>query len=122
MFKRLIMFLVILICGYLLIEWITIDRPFVPSEFFIGLIMSPLEFLAAMLACFIGVIFSGRLIHDLVHKSKNTRKKNTEWVLSLLIGYLGLCVIFVILFQLGREQTIVFFSLSLLYGMISLEH
>ena len=119
MFKKVGMLVVIFICGYLLIEWISITHPFVLSEFFIAFVINPLKFFASSVACFIGVLCNGKLIRELIHKLRKARIKLIQ--IQLIMECIGLFLVFILLFQLGWAHTLVFFSLSILYGMISVE-
>ncbi|MFJ7725524.1 hypothetical protein ACIQXV_05085 [Neobacillus sp. NPDC097160] len=121
MFKRLGMLFIVFICGYLLIEWIAITHPFVLSEFFISFIVNPLKFFAASTAFFIGVLCNGKLIRELIHKLGKAWKKHIQGGVQLFLECIGLFIVFIFLFQLGWVHTLVFFSLSMLYGMISVE-
>ncbi|MEH7355256.1 hypothetical protein V7150_17000 [Neobacillus drentensis] len=121
MFKRIGMLVVIFICGYLLIKWISITHPFVLSEFFIAFVVNPIKFFAASIACFIGVLCNGKFIRELIHKLRKAWMKHIQWGIQLISECIGLFLVFIFLFQLGWEHTLVFFSLSILYGMISVE-
>lgn len=121
MFKKIWKLVVIFLCGYLIIEWISITRPFVLSDFFIGLVINPLEFFAASLALFIGVLFNGGLIREIIQQTSKAWRKRNKWSLALFWEYSSLFFIFCVLFQLGWELTFVFLCLSILYGMISVE-
>ncbi|MCH6269059.1 hypothetical protein [Neobacillus citreus] len=110
--------LFIYLFGYLFIKWIWIPKPFVLADFFIVLITHPLEFLAAALALFLGVLLTGGLIKDFIHKLRGAQKKH---ILLKIIEMVFLIIVFTILFRFGWEQALVFFSLSIVYGTISLE-
>ncbi|WP_160721394.1 hypothetical protein [Bacillus sp. USDA818B3_A] len=122
MFKRLWLLLIIFISGFLLIEWIPIEHPFVLSDFFISLVLNPLKFFAAALAFFIGLMCCGKMIRELIDRTKVGWVNHLKWMVLLFIEYLGLILVFLLLFKIGWETTLVFFSLSVLYGMISVEH
>lgn len=121
MFKKVLNYFVIFLCGYIVIKWITITYPFVLSDFFISFVMNPLKFFAASLVFFIGFLFTGKVIRELIHRTRNAWQKRRVWEGELFFEYLVLFFIFFSLFNLGWEQTLVFFSLSLFYGMISIE-
>jgi len=121
MLKKVLNYFVIFLCGYIVINWISITHPFVLADFFISLIMNPLKFFAASLVFFIGFLFTGRVIRELIHRTRNAWQKPGAWRGDLFFEYLVLFFIFFSLFYLGWEQTLVFFSLSLFYGMISIE-
>lgn len=121
MFKKMLNYMLIFICGYVAIKWVSITHPFVIADFFISLVMNPLKFFAASLVFFIGLLFTGRVIRELIHRTRNAWQKRRVWEGELFFEYFVLFFIFVSLFNLGWEQTLVFFSLSLFYGMISIE-
>ncbi|MBS4215830.1 hypothetical protein [Neobacillus rhizophilus] len=111
--------LFIYLFGYLFSNWIWIPQPFVLADFFIGLITHPFEFLAASLALFFGVLLSGGLIKEFIHMLRDARKKHL--LLLKMFELVILVMVFLILFQFGWEQALVFFCLSIVYGTISLE-
>ena len=121
MFIKVIKYFVIFLCGYILIKWISIQHPFVLSDFFISLVINPLKFFAATLVFFIGFLLTGRVLSELIVGTKIAWQKRKVIGVDLLIEYLYLLIVFCLLFYLGLVQTIVFFSLSLFYGMISIE-
>lgn len=121
MFIKVIKYFVIFLCGYILIKWISIPHPFVLSDFFISLVINPLKFFAATLVFFIGFLLTGRVLSELIVGTKIAWQKRKVMGVDLLIEYLYLLIVFCLLFYLGLVQTIVFFSLSLFYGMISIE-
>lgn len=122
MYKKVMKYLVIFLCGYILIKWITIPHPFILSEFFLGLVMNPIKFFAASVVFFIGFLVTGRVIGELLHRTIKKWTKLEKSGINLFFEYLLVFIIFLLLFTLSWEQSLVFFSLSLLYGMISIEH
>lgn len=121
MYKKVLKYLVIVLCGYILIKWIPITHPFVLSDFFIGLVMNPLKFFAGAVVFLIGFLFTGSVFRELLHRKRKTWHKGKISGVPLFFEYLYLLITFSLLFYLGWEQTLVFFSLSLFYGMISIE-
>ncbi|MEH7501113.1 hypothetical protein V7152_03570 [Neobacillus drentensis] len=121
MYKKVWKFFVIFLCGYILIKWIPINHPFVLSDFIISLVMNPLKFFAGAVVFFIGILITGRVIRELIHKKRKTWQKRKISGVNLFFEYLYLFITLSLLFYLGWEQTLVFFSLSLFYGMISIE-
>jgi hypothetical protein len=121
MLIRILKLLVIYLCGYLIIKWISIPHPFVLSDFFIGLVMNPLEFFAVSLVYISGILITGGVIRKHIHRTRNSWKKSRKWGVLIFLEYSGLVFIFLLLFQLGMEHTLIFFSFSILYGMISLK-
>ena len=121
MYKKVMKYLVIFLCGYILIKWITIPHPFILSDFFLGLVMNPLKFFAASVVFFIGFLVTGRVMGELLSRTREKQMKREKSGVNLFFEYLLLFIIFLLLFILSWEQTLVFFSFSLLYGMISIE-
>jgi hypothetical protein len=120
MFKQMLKYLFVFLFGYLLIKWVSIPPPFVLADFFISLVLNHLKFFAASIVFFIGSLYTGKIINELIHKTKIWQKR-CVWGVILFLEYLGQLLIFSLLFYLGWEQTIVFYSLSLFCGMISNE-
>ncbi|MDR7075253.1 hypothetical protein J2Y03_000241 [Neobacillus niacini] len=65
----------ILLCGYLLIEWFPISYPFHFADILVGPIIYPLEFFAASLAFFFGLIVSLQLFQEIFQLTKKIVKK-----------------------------------------------
>ena len=122
MFKKLVKFSIVLLCGYLVTKWITIPYPFVLSDFFIGIVIKPLQFFAAAIALFIGMLLNGDLIRGTITRTKKAWRKQIPWSLPILLEYCCFGFVFYLIFYFGWEQAIIFFSLGLLYGMISVEN
>jgi hypothetical protein len=55
----------IILCGYLFNEWFPITDPFHFSDILVGPIIYPLEFFAASLAFFLGVVISIQLFKEI---------------------------------------------------------
>lgn len=121
MFSNISMLLVTFLCGYLTIQWIPIIHPFVLADFFISLVVNPIKFFAASLAFFIGIVCAGNQIQMILHTTKRTWKIDVHLKLLFYSKIMGLLVVFFLLFQLSWEHTLVFFSLSLVYGIISVK-
>ncbi|MDR6122549.1 ACR3 family arsenite efflux pump ArsB [Bacillus sp. SLBN-46] len=121
MFFNVSMLLVTFLGGYLTIQWIPITHPFVLSDFFISLVVNPIKFFAASLAFFIGILCAGSQIRMILHTTKRTWKKDFHLKFLFYSKIVGLLVVLFILFQLGWEHSLVFFSLSMVYGIISVK-
>jgi hypothetical protein len=121
MFKTIGMLIVIFICGFLLIEWISITHPFLLSESLITFVMNPLKFFTAAVVLVIGVVCNGNFIREMIHKWRTTERIKKQWRGQRIFEPAGFLFIHFLLFQMGWEQTIVFFSFSVMYGMISLK-
>jgi hypothetical protein len=119
MLKRLVRLFFILICGYLVIEWISVEQPFVLSEFVIGLIVEPLQFFLAVLALFLGMLANAGTLRELVHNLKKGQTGQKLNQVSFFGDFILLILIYSLLFSLGWEQTLVFLGLNMIYGMIS---
>ncbi|MGG3562630.1 hypothetical protein ABES03_13635 [Neobacillus rhizosphaerae] len=115
------MLLVTFLCGYLTIQWTPITQPLVLSEFFISLVINPIKFFAASLAFFIGIICAGSQLRMILQTTKRTRKNDFHLKLLFYSKIVGLLVVFFLLFQLGWVHTLIFFSLSMVYGIISVK-
>ncbi|MEH7075629.1 hypothetical protein [Neobacillus drentensis] len=121
MLIKVVKFLVIFLCGYIVIKWVSIQHPFILADFFISLVVNPLKFFAATLVFFIGFLLTGRVFRELIVSIKKAWHKPKVFDVNIFLEYLWFLIIFSFLFYLGWELTLVFFSLSLFYGMISIE-
>jgi hypothetical protein len=121
MFRIMWRLLIIFLCGYLFIEWFPIYHPFLFSDFFIRLIINPLEFFAAALVFFIAVIINAQLFNEVFIQTVKVLKKRQPFSKRIFLIYPGLVVLYFSLFQVGVEQTLALFCFSFLYGMISVE-
>lgn len=121
MFSKAGLLVVIFLCGYLTIQWVTITHPFILADFFISLVVNPLQFFVASMSLFIGVLCLGGQMRT-IHRTIQTQKKffHRKWLLYL--EFIGLIIVFLLLFQIGWEQTLVFLSFGMMYGMISVKH
>jgi len=107
------------ICGYLAVNWLPLEMPYSPDEFLGEFILNPIEFLAGTIALIIGMYLKGGLIRNgIIAVFKTLKGKNG--VISDIILAIGSISCFFLLIPFGIWQTCVFFSLSFLYGMISL--
>lgn len=119
--KKVMKLIVGFVCGYMYVHWVPVSQPFQLAGFFLGLVLNPIEFLAASISFTVGFLLNGELIRETFFiRLKAWRKKaslNAE-------AFIGIGVIFgmLILFNLGSVQTAVFFSISFIYGMISLKY
>ncbi|MDM5331196.1 hypothetical protein [Neobacillus sp. CF12] len=59
--------LLILLCVYLFIEWFPITFPIVFEDILVGPIIYPLEFFAASIAFFFGLVMLVQLLHEVLH-------------------------------------------------------
>lgn len=119
MLKRLARLFSIFICGYLVILWISVKKPFVMADFVIGLIVEPLQFLLAAIALFLGMLANAGTLRDLVHNLKKRPAGQERNQVSFFWDFIVLILIYTLLFSLGWEQTLVFLGLNMIYGMIS---
>ncbi len=111
---------IVFLCGYLINKWIPINHPFILTDFLIRFIVKPLEFFAGSIAFFIGLVVNARYIRETILKKKHLQEqKRRGW--EVLAALSGLLLIFSVHFYIGPELTLLFFSLSFLYGMISVE-
>ncbi|MGG1675112.1 hypothetical protein ACIFOT_05080 [Neobacillus sp. NRS-1170] len=121
MFMRLVQFVFAFFSGYLVIKWISIPHPYVLADFFVGIVINPLQFFAAAIALFIGILINGGVIKGIINKTIKAWRKQMSWSILMLLEYCGFGIVFFLLFYIGWEETLLFFSLSFLYGMISIE-
>ncbi|MDE3839432.1 hypothetical protein C0966_08700 [Bacillus methanolicus] len=121
MLKKLIQLALGFICGYLYINWVPIHNPFVISDFFAEFVLEPLEFLVAAIVFLIGLIANGDLLREGIEKKTFAfiRRKNVS-IYELAVNY-SVIFSFIIMTRYGIWQTIVLFSFSFIYGMISID-
>ncbi|EIJ78711.1 membrane protein [Bacillus methanolicus PB1] len=121
MLKKLIQLGLGFICGYLFINWMPIQYPFLISDFFSEFVLDPLEFLVAAIAFLIGLIANGYLFREGIEKTfAFIRRKNVSFY-EIAVNY-SVIFSFLIMTRYGIWQTIVLFCFSLLYGMISIDY
>lgn len=120
MWNKWVQLLVGFLCGYLFIKWVPIEFPLHIPDAVIEFLFHPIEFLVASIVFIIGFLIYADLIKNgtmlfffLFHQKKIMI---LEQLLSLLV-----IVSFLVLFVLGFWQTIIFFSFSVVYGIISLD-
>lgn len=108
------------LCGNLFIKMLPIGIPFNFTEILLLFVMNPFEFFAVSTVFIIGFMMNAKMIEDglkqLILLIFRKKVEVTEIFLFLL-----LLISFIILFILGFWQTVIFFSFSLLYGMISID-
>jgi hypothetical protein len=69
----------IFLCGYLFIEWLPIPDPLHFSDILVGPIIYPLEFFAASLALFFGLIVSVQLFKEILKLTiKGAKKRRSK--------------------------------------------
>jgi hypothetical protein len=69
----------ILVCGYLFIEWFPITYPFHFADILVGPIIYPLEFFAASLAFFFGLVISLQLFRGFLQLTlKKVKQKRSK--------------------------------------------
>jgi hypothetical protein len=120
MLKKLIQLALGFICGCLFINWMPIQFPFVISDFFAEFVLEPLEFFAAAVAFFIGLVANGDLIREGVEKTAALMHKKNVSFFEMAVNY-SVILSFIIMARYGFWQTIVLFSFSFIYGMISID-
>ncbi|WP_042457907.1 hypothetical protein [Neobacillus dielmonensis] len=106
----LVRLMAILLCGYCLATWLTIQHPFYLTDFILQVILQPLEFFASTVVLCAGVQMNGSLLRELIQKPKGIRA----------IGHMiGILLVFSILFHLSWIHSLILFCLSLIYVIIS---
>ncbi|WP_462412060.1 hypothetical protein [Neobacillus sp. Marseille-QA0830] len=104
--------LMILLCGYAMINWLSIERPFYFTDFILQVILHPLEFFASTLALCIGVIMSGGQVKEIIQR---------HWRKYSVLNLIGIFIVYSNLIHLSWIHSIILFSLSLIYGIISVK-
>lgn len=70
---------IIFLCGYLFIEWFPITYPLQLSDILVGPIIYPLEFFAALLALFFGLVVIVQLLQEFLKLTmKGVKKKRSK--------------------------------------------
>jgi hypothetical protein len=119
--KKVFKLIVGFVCGYMYVQWVPVSQPFHLAGFFLGLVLNPIEFLAASISFTVGFLLNGELIRETIFIRLKSWRKKVSLNDEALIG-IGVIVGMLILFNLGSVQTAVFFSISFIYGMISLKY
>ncbi|WP_449620193.1 hypothetical protein [Robertmurraya sp. Marseille-Q9965] len=120
MWKKSIRLLLGFGCGYLFILLFPIDSPFKLSEFLLEFVINPFAFFVASIVFIIGFMTNALIIKEGIEEMflfYNQKESNLVEIFLVLL----LMASFYILFQKGFWQTMVFFSFSILYGIISLD-
>jgi hypothetical protein len=119
MWKKLLQLTIGSLCGYLYIKWIPVMHPFHLADFLLELVLNPDGFFASSVSFIIGFLLTGELIRETFFMAfRNFRKKNLE---PESVTGLGVILSMVVLIDAGLVQSAVFFSISFIYGMISLK-
>lgn len=121
MWKNWVQNILAIFCGYLFVKWVPVTYPFQFTDFMLEFVFNPLEFLAASISFVAGVLLIGPNVKDTISYFLQLVKGKQKWRLHSLHG---LCIPFgiFILAGSGIVQTVVFFSISLVYGMILLKY
>lgn len=119
--KKVLKLIVGFICGYMYVHWVPVSPSFQLSGFFLGLVLNPIEFLAASICFTVGFLLNGELMRETIIIKLNAWREKVSFNAEAFIG-IGLILGMLFLFNLGSIQTAVFFSISLIYGMISLKY
>lgn len=106
------------ICGYFVVKWLPAEFPVQFDEYLVGIILNPLEFLAAAMALVIGMFLLGEILRNGL-RAIYTIVNGKKGMLSDIIMGIGSIICFILLLPSGGWQTAVFFCFCLLYGMIS---
>jgi hypothetical protein len=104
--------------GYLFIKWFPIIKPFSFLQIFIEFMMEPVNFLTSMLTFVVGFIVYASVLKTLYNQMTFILLSKKIKVLDVVIIFCSI-ISFVVLFLLGKWQTVIFFSFSVIYGMIS---
>jgi hypothetical protein len=109
------------LCGYLYIHLSLIDSPSSVIEGFIIFILPPLRFFLAVLMFLIGLVMNAHLIKWLLYKTFELWRKKKYWNFGLFIFYVGFIISTAYLINLDLGHTLIFFSFSVVYGIISMD-
>lgn len=107
-------------CGYLFIMSFPVVSPFSLSEIILEFVLHPFEFFIASVVFIIGFMVNALMIKEGVEQVISfiyQKQINIMAVFNFLLLIIGFSVLFVT----GFWQTVVFFSFSMLYGIISLD-
>lgn len=120
MFKKIIMLLIGFICGVLFIKLTPFGLPIDMENLLLTFVLNPIEFFIASVVFIIGFIMNANILEDGIIQASLflLGKKGAFYGIILSIS---LFISFFILFYLGFWQTLLFFSFSCLYGMISID-
>ncbi len=120
MFKYLLMVFSIF-CGYLYINWLPVpEPPFSVVEFFLEIVFNPLIFVAAATAFIVGFILLGISVRKFISQLLHT-PINIKVGIKLVIFTMTLLLSCIYLIKLGSFKAVLFFSFTILYGMMSKE-
>ncbi len=109
------------ICGLLFIVWIPIHFPNNLSDIIVEVILSPVPFVASILAFFIGFLINADLIKNGIEMMVVSRWRGKVLKLEFLLLFF-VCLSFYLLAMVSLWPAVAFFCFSLLYGMISLDY
>lgn len=119
--KKLMKLLFGYICGLLFIVWIPIHFPNTLSDIIVEVVLSPVPFIASILAFFIGFLINADLIKNGIEMLVVSRWRGRLLKLECLLLFF-VCLSFYFLSMVSLWPTVAFFCFSLLYGMISLDY
>lgn len=120
MWNKWMQLLIGFLCGYLFIKWFPLQFPLHISEMVVEFLFHPIEFLAASVVLIIGfLIHADLLINGTILLFFTFFRK--KMMISDQLPSLLVIVNFLVLFALEFWPTIIFFSFSVLYGIISLD-
>lgn len=120
MLKKVIILLVGFLCGVIFIKLTPFDLPIDMEKLLLIFVLNPIEFFIAAVVFIVGFIMNAITLEEGITQTSLflRRKKGAFYGLILSVS---LFISFFILFYLGFWQTLLFFSFSLLYGMISID-
>lgn len=120
MLKKIIILLIGFMCGIIFIKLTPFGLPVDIGKLLLTFVLNPIEFFIASVVFIIGFIMNAITLEDgITQVSLYVMKK--EGAFYGIILFFSLFISFLILFYLGFWQTLIFFSFSLLYGMISID-
>ncbi|WNS74060.1 hypothetical protein RRV45_14165 [Bacillus sp. DTU_2020_1000418_1_SI_GHA_SEK_038] len=120
MFRKIVQLIAGFICGLLFIEWFPVSVASGLTEIFAACILRPVPFFASAIVFIVGFLTNAELIGEEIILTVQLFMKRKTTVFNLLYSLFFLAG-FIILFQIGFWQTVVFFCFSILYGIISID-
>ncbi|RLQ95069.1 hypothetical protein [Falsibacillus albus] len=119
MFFHLFKLLIGIVCGYLFITWLPPIDPFNLSGFIVQLVLDPIRFFAASTAFFVGFINNAKLFQQNALMLLGTKTKKQQLAgIALFCAHIGTYFFFI---HYGAWEGMIFFSFSIVYGMISID-
>ncbi|WP_163101025.1 hypothetical protein [Peribacillus alkalitolerans] len=121
MFIKSVKFLIGVVCGLAFIKWFPLELPFSLNHFLTECILNPLDFFASSISFIIGFLCYASILKEGFVAFVEIIKDKKGQMRLLIIPILSL-VSFYLLSTMSVLHTALFFSFSILYGIISLDY